>query len=152
MGLDESYLDRSPFELSGGQKRRVAIAGILVQDPSILVLDEPAAGLDPQGAQEMMSLFMNLNKEQNKTIILVSHDMEHVLKYCDEVVVLENGNVKIQTDVKEFFKHPEWMRDIGINPPGIVQLKEQLTAKGYDIDPDIFDLEELAGQLKGQVA
>ncbi|MCF0245913.1 MAG: energy-coupling factor transporter ATPase [Ileibacterium sp.] len=152
VGLDESYLDRSPFELSGGQKRRVAIAGILVQDPSILVLDEPAAGLDPQGAQEMMSLFMNLNKEQNKTIILVSHDMEHVLKYCDEVVVLENGNVKIQTDVKEFFKHPEWMRDIGINPPGIVQLKEQLTAKGYDIDPDIFDLEELAGQLKGQVA
>ncbi|MCF0259328.1 MAG: energy-coupling factor transporter ATPase, partial [Erysipelotrichaceae bacterium] len=95
--------------------------------------------------------FMNLNREQNKTIILVSHDMEHVLKYCDEVIVMENGNVKTQTDVKEFFKHPEWMREIGINPPGIVQLKEALTEKGFDIDPDTFDLDDLVSQVKGQV-
>lgn len=152
VGLDKSYLERSPFELSGGQKRRVAIAGILVQDPSILVLDEPAAGLDPKGAREMMSLFMRLNKEKNKTIILVSHDMEHVLKYCDEVIVLDHGKVKIQTDVKDFFKHPEWLREIGINPPGIVELKEQLIQKGFKIDMDNFDLDHLIQEVKEQVA
>ena len=87
VGLDESYLQRSPFELSGGQKRRVAIAGILVLDPKVLVLDEPTAGLDPQGAKEMMSLFMDLNRTHKKTILLVSHDMEHVMRYCDHVIV-----------------------------------------------------------------
>lgn len=154
VGLDESYLERSPFELSGGQKRRVAIAGILVQDPKVLVLDEPAAGLDPQSAEEMMELFMKLNREQNKTILLVSHDMEHVLKYCDDVVVLENGKVKIHTDVHEFFAHPEWLKEIGINPPGIVRLKEKLKDKGFQIDDSIFDLnvlsEQIASQLKNQ--
>ena len=93
VGLDESYLDRSPFELSGGQKRRVAIAGILVLDPKVLVLDEPTAGLDPQGAKEMMTLFMRLNREQNKTVLLVTHDMEHVMKYCDHVIVLDHGHI-----------------------------------------------------------
>ena len=109
VGLDESYLDRSPFELSGGQKRRVAIAGILVLDPKVLVLDEPTAGLDPQGAKEMMTLFMRLNREQNKTVLLVTHDMEHVMKYCDHVIVLDHGAVKQTSDVKTFFEHPEWI-------------------------------------------
>lgn len=151
VGLDESYRERSPFELSGGQKRRVAIAGILVQDPQVLVLDEPAAGLDPQSAEEMMQLFMKLNKEQSKTILLVSHDMEHVLRYCDEVVVLEDGLVSTQQPVKEFFKHPDLLRSIGINPPGIVLLKEQLTEKGFVINPDSYDLDDIARQMKGQV-
>lgn len=151
VGLDESYLPRSPFELSGGQKRRVAIAGILVQEPSVLVLDEPAAGLDPQSAEEMMSLFMRLNREEGKTILLVSHDMEHVLKYCDEVIVMEDGKVKVQTDVKDFFKHPDWMKEIGVNPPGIVSLKEMLKEKGFEIDEDIFDLPSLAAQVERQV-
>ena len=91
VGLDENYLDRSPFDLSGGQKRRVAIAGILVLNPKVLVLDEPTAGLDPQGAQEMMTLFMNLNKKEGKTVLLVTHDMEHVMNYCDHVIVLSHG-------------------------------------------------------------
>ena len=82
VGLDETYLDKSPFDLSGGQKRRVAIAGILAMDPDILILDEPTAGLDPQGANEMMNLFKKINKS-GKTIILVTHDMNHVLQYCD---------------------------------------------------------------------
>lgn len=152
VGLDASYLQRSPFELSGGQKRRVAIAGILVQDPEILVLDEPAAGLDPQSAQEMMSLFMRLNRQANKTIILVSHDMEHVLRYCDEVIVMKDGKVKTQMDVHEFFKHPDILGEIDINPPGIVQLKEMLQQNGFEIDPDSYSLDELAQSLKGQVA
>ncbi|MEY8381202.1 energy-coupling factor transporter ATPase [Ileibacterium valens] len=151
VGLDESLIERSPFDLSGGQKRRVAIAGILVQDPEILVLDEPAAGLDPQGAEEMMNLFMSLNKEQGKTIILVSHDMEHVLQYCDNVIVLENGKVKTFCDTKTFFKHPEWMKEIGINPPGIVTLKQKLMENGFVIDPEIFDEEELAVAIESQV-
>lgn len=150
VGLDESYLERSPFELSGGQKRRVAIAGILVQDPKILVLDEPAAGLDPQSAREMMELFMSLNR-QGKTILLVSHDMEHVLKYCDEVVVLEKGKVKVHTDVKNFFMHPGWLEEIGINPPGVVRLKQKLKEKGFEIDDAEFDLKTLMEQVAAQV-
>lgn len=151
VGLDESYLERSPFELSGGQKRRVAIAGILVQDPDILVLDEPAAGLDPQSAKEMMSLFMRLNKEAGKTILLVSHDMEHVLEYCDEVIVMADGQVKSQMSVHEFFKHPEILREININPPGIVKLKEMLRNKGFQINPDTYSLDELAREVERQV-
>ncbi len=152
VGLDESYLERSPFELSGGQKRRVAIAGILVQDPEVLVLDEPAAGLDPQSAKEMMNLFMQLNKQAGKTILLVSHDMEHVLEYCDEVIVLADGQVKTQLPVHEFFKHPEILREININPPGIVKLKEMLQNKGFAINPDTYSLDELAKEVESQVA
>lgn len=151
VGLDESYLERSPFELSGGQKRRVAIAGILVLDPKVLVLDEPTAGLDPQGAQEMMTLFMNLNKEQGKTILLVSHDMEHVMKYCDHVIVLNQGKVLHQSDVKSFFQHPEWMLNVGINPPAIIRLKLMLKEKGFEIPDDILDMDSIIQCIKGQV-
>lgn len=151
VGLDESYLERSPFELSGGQKRRVAIAGILVQDPEVLVLDEPAAGLDPQSAREMMNLFMSLNRGQGKTILLVSHDMEHVLEYCDEVVVMKDGKVSTQMEVHEFFKHPELLREIDINPPGIVKLKEKLQEKGFSVPQDSYSLDEIAQALKEQV-
>lgn len=152
VGLDESYLERSPFDLSGGQKRRVAIAGILVLDPEILVLDEPTAGLDPQGANEMMRLFMDLNKKEGKTVLLVSHDMEHVKNYCDHVVVLADGKVKIQSDVQTFFQHPEWMEEIGINPPSIIRLKEMLKEKGFDIPNDILEMDELIAFIKGQVS
>lgn len=151
VGLDESYLERSPFDLSGGQKRRVAIAGILVLDPDILVLDEPTAGLDPQGAKEMMQLFMDLNKKEGKTILLVSHDMEHVLNYCDEVVVLDDGKVKVQTDVKNFFMHPEWMEEIGINPPSLIRLKQELRENGFAIPKEILNMEDLAKCVEKQV-
>ena len=142
VGLDESYLDRSPFELSGGQKRRVAIAGILVLDPKVLVLDEPTAGLDPQGAKEMMTLFMRLNREQNKTVLLVTHDMEHVMKYCA---------VKQTSDVKTFFEHPEWIVNIGINPPSIIRLKMRLKEAGFDIPDEIIDEDGLLKCIKRQV-
>lgn len=151
VGLNESFMDRSPFELSGGQKRRVAIGGILVQEPDVLVLDEPAAGLDPQGAQEMMNLFVKLNKEEGKTVLLVSHDMEHVLKYCDEVVVLDHGKVAMQTDTKEFFQHPEWMEKMGIEPPAVVRFKKMLTDRGFKIDQTNFDLDKLVEEVSGQV-
>ena len=151
VGLDESYLDRSPFDLSGGQKRRVAIAGILVLNPKVLVLDEPTAGLDPQGAQEMMTLFMNLNKKEGKTVLLVTHDMEHVMNYCDHVIVLSYGEVTQEADVKEFFKHPEYLQEIGINPPSIVRLKMQLEENGFEMDPDIMDMNSLVDSIEKQV-
>lgn len=109
VGLDPKDFNKSPLELSGGQKRRVAIAGILAMAPSILVLDEPTAGLDPQGAKSMMELFTMLNKEKGITVLIVTHNMEHVLEYCDEVVVLESGKVIMHTDKKEFFKNDQYM-------------------------------------------
>lgn len=151
VGLDESYLERSPFELSGGQKRRIAIAGILVLDPKVLVLDEPAAGLDPKGASDMMELFIRLNKEEGKTIVLVSHDMEHVMKYCDEVVVLDGGKVRHASDVKTFFMHPEWMIQIGINPPAIIRLKMALQERGWKIPQDCLDEDSLLEVIRKQV-
>lgn len=143
VGLDESYIDRSPFDLSGGQKRRVAIAGILVLDPQVLVLDEPAAGLDPQGAAEMMDLFKRLNTEQGKTVLLVTHDMEHVLKYCDHVIVMKDGKTAREADVKEFFSHPEWLEEINIDPPGIVRLQMELKRNGMKLDRIYLDEDEL---------
>lgn len=151
VGLDESYLQRSPFELSGGQKRRVAIAGILVLDPKVLVLDEPTAGLDPQGAKEMMSLFMDLNRIHNKTILLVSHDMEHVMRYCDHVIVLDHGKVLQESDVHTFFEHPEWMIKVGINPPAIIRLKMMLKEKGFLIPDEILELDALVKCVREQV-
>lgn len=151
VGLDESYLQRSPFELSGGQKRRVAIAGILVLDPKVLVLDEPTAGLDPQGAKEMMSLFMDLNRIHNKTILLVSHDMEHVMRYCDHVIVLDHGKVLQESDVHTFFEHPEWMIKVGINPPAIIRLKLMLKEKGFLIPDEILELNALVKCVREQV-
>ena len=151
VGLDESYLERSPFDLSGGQKRRVAIAGILVLDPKVLVLDEPTAGLYPQGAKEMMTLFMKLNKEKGKTVLLVTHDMEHVMNYCDHVLVMDHGRVKKEADVKEFFEHPEWMEEIGINPPSIIRLKKALQEKGFEIPQQILDMDALVQCIQGQV-
>ena len=104
VGLDDSFLERSPLELSGGQKRRVAIAGILAMDPEVIVLDEPTAGLDPEGTLEMMNLFSNLNKKMGKTVLIVTHDMEQVFSFCDEVVVMEHGQPRIHTSVKDFFR------------------------------------------------
>lgn len=151
VGLDESYLEKSPFELSGGQKRRVAIAGILVLDPEVLVLDEPTAGLDPQGAKEMMTLFMNLNRKMNKTVLLVTHDMNHVMNYCDEVIVLDHGKVKHQSDVDTFFEHPDWMLNIGINPPSLIRLKSALQKNGFDIPDSVLTMDDLADCVARQV-
>ncbi|TDW24899.1 energy-coupling factor transport system ATP-binding protein [Breznakia blatticola] len=149
VGLDASYLERSPFDLSGGQKRRVAIAGILAFDPDVLVLDEPTAGLDPQGAKEMMDLFKKLNTDFGKTIIMVTHDMEHVLNYCDEVILLKKGEVELVSDVKNFFKDST-IDSLDVQPPHIVEFKRQLEARGFAFDEDAFDLPTLVQSLKGE--
>ena len=151
VGLDSSYYERSPLELSGGQKRRVAIAGILAMDPDVIILDEPTAGLDPKGAKDMMQLFMNLNKQYHKTIVIVTHDMEHVLNYCDRVVVIEKGKLKLHMKVKEFFKDSKLCLDMNILPPSVIQMRDALNIRGFSIAEDTYTIESLAKQLARQV-
>lgn len=150
VGLDESYLERSPFDLSGGQKRRVAIAGILVMEPEILVLDEPTAGLDPQGAKEMMSLFKNLN-QQGTTILLVTHDMNQVLEYCDEAIVMSEGKVEKSGTVQEIFSEPKYLDELSIELPILTQIIYQLNAQGFELDTAITNLEDLAKAIGGEL-
>ena len=150
VGLDESYLEKSPFDLSGGQKRRVAIAGILAMDPEILILDEPTAGLDPQGAKEMLNLFKKIN-QQGKTVIIVSHDMNQVLEYCDDVIVMNKGKVERHEKVDELFKETQYLNSLSIDLPIITSFIQQLNSKGFNIDTSIKDIDELVKVIGGQI-
>ena len=117
VALPEEVLEKSPFELSGGQMRRVAIAGILAMEPKVLVLDEPTAGLDPEGRHQMMEMFNRLHKDENLTIILVTHQMNDVAEYADHVIVLESGKVIADSTPKELFSDPEWLKNHHLNLP-----------------------------------
>ncbi len=147
VGIDESIWERSPLNLSGGQKRRVAIAGVLATNPDVLVLDEPTAGLDPQGSKDMMELFVKLNKEHGKTIIMVTHDMDHVLHYAENVLVLEQGNVKYDGTSEDFFNHSELLKELGFVAPKIILLKDMLKAKGIETD-SLYDLDAIVSVIK----
>lgn len=150
VGLDESYLQKSPFDLSGGQKRRVAIAGILVMDPDVLVLDEPTAGLDPQGAKEMMDLFKTLN-DQGKTVIIVTHDMNHVLNYCDFAVVMNKGEIGKKGTVDEIFIDASYLENLSIDLPVITHFIYELNQQGFHIDPSIKEIEQLVQAIKEEI-
>lgn len=152
VGINEDYFERSPLDLSGGQKRRVAIAGILAIGPEIIVLDEPTAGLDPKGANEMIQLFCNLNKKLHKTIILVTHDNEVVYDYADDVVLLSGGKVCLKMNVKEFFDNREILDQYNILKPMLIQLKEKLNERGFVICDDIRDIPSLVKCLKSRRA
>lgn len=132
VGLNESYLQRSPFDLSGGQKRRVAIAGILALQGHTLILDEPTAGLDPDGEKELLKLFYQLNKDEKKTIILVTHNMNHVLEVADEVIVLHNTKILKKADPITIFKDQELIKVTGIEPPKVFSFIYQLQQAGFD--------------------
>lgn len=151
VGISKEYENRSPLELSGGQKRRVAIAGILAMNPRVLVLDEPTAGLDPQGAHEMMLLFSRLNREENKTVLIVTHDMELVFEFCDEVIVMENAKPKLHTSVEDFFKDEKLCKELNILPPAMIQMKERLREKGFEIDASVHSLQDLVACIESQV-
>lgn len=150
VGLDESYLEKSPFDLSGGQKRRVAIAGILAMNPDVLILDEPTAGLDPQGAKEMLNLFKKIN-QQGKTVILVSHDMDQVLEYCDDVIVMNKGRVEKHVSVEDLFKETEYLTSLSIDLPMITSFILELNKNGFNIDPAIKDINILIEKIGGQI-
>ena len=149
VGLDIEMLGRSPFNLSGGQMRRVAIAGILAMDPDILVLDEPTAGLDPRGQFEIMEMFYKLNKEYGKTIVLVTHDMDLVAKYAEEVIVMNKGVLTIKGTPKNVFKQVDLLRTCGITLPipsqNYYKLLERLNV---DVDNLPLTEEELIGQVE----
>ena len=120
-------------------------------DPDVLVLDEPTAGLDPQWAQQMMSLFMNLNKKLKKTVLMVTHDMEHVLNYCDEVVVVRDGKIVTHVEVREFFKDTTLLNELHILPPSVIQFREMLNDKGFKLDSSIMDIKTLAKAIAKEV-
>ena len=145
VGLDESFYERSPFELSGGEKRRVAIAGILAMEPKYLVVDEPTAGLDPLGARDVMDLFKKVH-EAGTTLILVTHDMDIVLSYCTDVIVLEHGEVAKVCKPADLFG--EEVERYSLQTPFLYSFASQLSAKGYDIDAkELRDVSDLAKQI-----
>ena len=143
VNIDESLYEKSPLELSGGQKRRVAIAGILAMKPKVIVLDEPTAGLDPQGAKEMMELFSSLNT----TLIIVTHDMNHVLEYADYVVVVSNGKIIKNTDKISFFNDTKILNELNIEKPEIIKTKELLINNNININSNTISIEELVNDI-----
>ena len=147
VGLPEEVLKKSPFDLSGGQMRRVAIAGVLAMKPEVLVLDEPTAGLDPKGRLEMMEMFYKLNKEQNMTIVLVTHQMNDVSDYADHVIVIEAGNVVKEGSPKEVFSDASWLLEKQLGVPTTLAFVEKLKEKGWSTDKMPLTLDELANAI-----
>ncbi len=147
VGLDDSYLERSPFELSGGQMRRVAIAGVLALEPSVLVLDEPTAGLDPSGRKEMMAMFQRLHKEKKLTIVLVTHLMDDVADYADYVLVLEKGHVVKQGTPDVVFQDIDWLKEKQLGVPTAAAFARKLSAKGFYFEKQPLTPEALADEI-----
>ncbi|EPS2989888.1 energy-coupling factor ABC transporter ATP-binding protein [Listeria monocytogenes] len=132
VGLTEEILSRSPFELSGGQMRRVAIAGVLAMDPEVLVLDEPTAGLDPHGREEIMEMFYNLHKEKGLTTVLVTHSMEDAARYAEKIVLMKAGTVLQIGTPREIFAKPDELVDLGLSVPDVVRFQELFERK-FDV-------------------
>ena len=142
VGLDESYYKKSPFELSGGQKRRVAIAGILAMHPQVLILDEPTAGLDPKGRDEILDQVALLQKERKITVILVSHSMEDVARYVDRIIVVNDGKILFDDTPKQVFQHYKELESVGLAAPQVTYVVKALKEKGWDIDTTATKVEE----------
>lgn len=142
VGLDESYYKKSPFELSGGQKRRVAIAGILAMHPQVLILDEPTAGLDPKGRDEILDQVALLQKERKITVILVSHSMEDVARYVDRIIVVNGGKILFDDTPKQVFQHYKELESVGLAAPQVTYVVKALKEKGWDIDTTATTVEE----------
>lgn len=148
VGLDfEKLKDRSPFELSGGQKRRVAIAGVLAMEPKVLVLDEPTAGLDPRGRDEILGRIKKLYEEKNITIILVSHSMEDIAKLVNRIVVMHRGRIVMDGETKEVFKQVEKLEQIGLGIPQITSFMRKFKEKGNPVDDTVVTVEEAKREL-----
>ncbi len=148
VGLDESYREKSPFELSGGQKRRVAVAGILAMEPEYFILDEPTAGLDPVGRDKVLRLLKKINQERGITIILVTHSMEEIADYADRLIVMDEGRVKFDDTPAEVFKHQEELEAIGLTVPFAADLTTDLMANGFvDATDPAITLEEAKAMI-----
>lgn len=152
VGLEDEYFYQSPFDLSGGQKRRVAIAGVLAMKPEVLVLDEPTAGLDPKGRDEILDQISKLKKETGITVILVSHSMDDVAKYVDRIVVMNKGSILFDDIPKEVFKRYEELEQIGLAAPQITYIMKDLRDHGYDVGKDITTVDEAKEEIKNYFA
>lgn len=155
VGLDyDKYKDQSPFELSGGQKRRVAIAGVIAMEPKVLILDEPTAGLDPKGRDEILEQIQKLHDDFGMTIIIVSHSMEDVAKIAKRVIVMNKGEAILDGTPAEVFKNVDTLEDVGLAVPQVTYLVRELKKKGIEISEDIYTVEaaknELIKMLKGR--
>lgn len=142
VGLKEKHYKKSPFELSGGQKRRVAIAGILAMQPEVLILDEPTAGLDPKGRDDILDQIAKLHKERGITVVLVSHSMEDVAKYVDRIIVMEKGCVRYDDIPKKVFEYYKELEKIGLAAPQVTYLMQELKQRGMDVDTSATTVEE----------
>lgn len=142
VGITDEYFYRSPFELSGGQKRRVAIAGVLAMKPKVLILDEPTAGLDPKGRDEILGCIKRLHESEKITVILVSHSMEDVANYVERIVVMHKGNVFLDGSVKEVFSHGSQLEEIGLGTPQVTTMMKLLRQKGVPVDVTATTIEE----------
>ena len=147
VGLDDATLEKSPFELSGGQKRRVAIAGVIAMRPGTLILDEPAAGLDPRGREEMLSLMQRLHRGGNRTMVMVSHSMNDVARLCGRILVMNKGKLALDGTPEEVFSHADELMEMGLGLPDCAQLCRQLREKGFDIPAILWRVEDVAGRL-----
>ncbi len=147
VGLDERYEDKSPFELSGGQKRRVAIAGILAMNPEVLVLDEPTAGLDPKGRDDILGVLKQLHQESGITVVLVSHSMEDVANYASRIIVLDKGKVLYDDIPARVFSHVEELESIGLAAPQVTYVMRALRRMGWDVSQDVTTQAEAADEI-----
>ena len=147
VGLREDMLEKSPFELSGGQKRRVALAGVLAMEPEVLVLDEPTAGLDPAGRENLMANIRDYHRNKGKTIILVSHSMDEIAQNVNRILVLKSAHVLMQGTPAEVFARGEELISAGLDVPQITRIAMELKRRGLDIDPAVYTVDALERQL-----
>lgn len=147
MGVHETWLERSPFDLSGGQKRRVALAGVIAMNPKILILDEPAAGLDPKGRDKVLGKISEYHKKSGITILLVSHSMEDIVRYAGRVLVMNKGGVFCFEETDSVFKRAGEIEQIGLDVPQITRVAERLREKGIDLGEDIYTVERMRERI-----
>ena len=145
-------LEQSPFELSGGQKRRVAIAGVIAMEPKVLILDEPTAGLDPVGTESILSNIRAYHKAQNATIIMVSHSMEEMARTVDRIVVVNDGKIPFSGVPREVFAHGDELEQMGLGVPAMTRVFHRLRAMGVDIDPSVYTIEQARDTILAALA
>lgn len=147
VGLEDEYFYQSPFDLSGGQKRRVAIAGVLAMKPEVLILDEPTAGLDPKGRDEILDQIAKLRDEMGITVVLVSHSMEDVAKYVDRIIVMNQGSVMYDDEPRKVFQHYKELEEVGLAAPQVTYIMQDLKKKGLLVDTDVITIEEAKNEI-----
>ena len=148
VGVPEEALEKSPFELSGGQKRRVAIAGVIAMEPDVLILDEPTAGLDPEGRESILSNIRDYRSAKNATILMVSHAMEDVARLADRLLVLDRGSIRMDAEPREVFQRAWELREIGLSIPQVTQVFLRLREMGVPVDSGVYTIDQAVAELK----